>query len=115
YSTLPLTERMPRRAHATSESTTSPLTVPRSSARALRPFARMMPLTLDALRSDSGAASDRSRSPDTVFADSSFGVDGVVLLPLIVSTRTTPWTLVTLIGPETDLASTPAEVGTVTV
>ena len=75
----------------------------------------MTPLTLDAFRSESAVASVRSTSPDTDLATSSFGVQAVVMPPLIVSARATPCTPVILMLPDTDFASTPVEAGTVTV
>src|SRR6266542_3552295 len=102
YSTLPLTDRTPRRSHDTLDSSTSPLIVPRSSARALSPFARIMPLTLLAFRSECAEASVRSTSPDTDLAASSLGVDAVVTVPLMVSARTAPCTALTFTLPDTD-------------
>ncbi len=115
YSTLPLTDFMPIRSHVTSVTMMSPLTDPTSSPRDFTPFAVTLPLTLEADRSPSEAAPVSETLPETDLALSRRGVSDIVTLPLTVSARTAPCTFATLIAPEIDFASTPADDGTVMV
>jgi len=114
YSTVPLTVFTPRRSHVTSLTLMSPLTDPRSTPRALSPFARTLPLTLAAERSPSAVTPVSETSPDTVLAVSSRCASVMPTLPLTVSARSEPWTPVTLTAPDTEWSSAEADAGSVT-
>src|SRR5207248_7745208 len=111
----PLTDFAVNRSHDASLTSTSPLTDPSSSPRALTPFNTTLPLTLPALTSPSTEMPDTDTLPDVLFADSSFGVSVAATAPLTLVARTDPFTPEIFTLPEIDDTSRPADDGTVTV